>query len=385
MAGPTVASVNDRVTRLEEMLGAPPSPDVATVQVQCATIRSDIDRIRRVLENHQREAEERFVALETTTAELYEEVSILRKAVAAGGNTSSETTRKFKVPDPKAYEGARDAKALENFLWDMEQYFKAAHINNGEQVTVASMFLVGDAKLWWRTRMDDVESTGRPRIETWAVLKKELKEQFLPNNAAWVAREKLKHLKQTGTVRDYVKAFTSNLLDIRDMAEADKLFNFVSGLKPWAQAELRRQNVKDLTAAIVAADSLVDFNFAAGTSDKGKQTQGTREKVQKFKSKGKKKVQDEDQGKAKVGGGNAKKLLKCYICDGPHMMKDCPKREKLNAMTMDEEGKEPKRMNSLRMVNALQTKEAVKSSSLLYVQVVINGHEVMAMVHWCYQ
>ena len=148
--------------------------------------------------------------------------------------------------------------------------------------------------------MVDFDGTERPKVETWEVLKKEPKQQFWPLNAAWVSREKLKHLKHTGTMREYVKAFTSCLLDIRDMAEADKLFNFVSGLKPWAQAELRRQNANDLLAAIIAADGLVDYNFASVSSEKGKRTSGVREKLQKLKSMGKKKVQDGDPGKAKV-------------------------------------------------------------------------------------
>ena len=34
-------------------------------------------------------------------------------------------TSKMKVPEPKAFNGARNAKELGNFLWDMEQYFRA--------------------------------------------------------------------------------------------------------------------------------------------------------------------------------------------------------------------------------------------------------------------
>ncbi|KAL0368640.1 UNVERIFIED_CONTAM: hypothetical protein Scaly_1082900 [Sesamum calycinum] len=49
------------------------------------------------------------------------------------------------------------------------------------------------------------------------------------------------------------------MLDVRDMSEEDKLFNFMAGLKPWAQTELRRQGVKDLPTAIAAADRLGDY------------------------------------------------------------------------------------------------------------------------------
>ncbi|KAL0433552.1 UNVERIFIED_CONTAM: hypothetical protein Slati_2689500 [Sesamum latifolium] len=46
---------------------------------------------------------------------------------------------------------------------------------------------------------------------------------------------------------------------MKDMLEEDKLFNFMAGLQPWAQTELRRQGVKDLPSAIVAADRSADF------------------------------------------------------------------------------------------------------------------------------
>ena len=54
---------------------------------------------------------------------------------------------KVLVPEPKSFGGARNAKDLENFLWDMEQYFIAARIPIGEQVTITAMYLSSDAKL----------------------------------------------------------------------------------------------------------------------------------------------------------------------------------------------------------------------------------------------
>ena len=61
-----------------------------------------------------------------------------------------------------------------------------------------------------------------------------------------MARESLKKLKQTGSVREYVKEFSSLILDIKDMSEFDKLFNFMFELQEWVQIELRRQGVHRL-------------------------------------------------------------------------------------------------------------------------------------------
>ena len=61
-----------------------------------------------------------------------------------------------------------------------------------------------------------------------------MKNQFLPTNTAWVAREALKRLRHTRFVREYDKEFNSLMLDIKNMLEEDKLFNFMSELQGWA-------------------------------------------------------------------------------------------------------------------------------------------------------
>ena len=61
-----------------------------------------------------------------------------------------------------------------------------------------------------------------------------MNDQFLPTNTAWVAREALKRLRHTESVREYIKEFSSLMLDIKNMSEEDKLINFMSGLQGWA-------------------------------------------------------------------------------------------------------------------------------------------------------
>ncbi|KAA8534645.1 hypothetical protein F0562_032096 [Nyssa sinensis] len=99
---------------------------------------------------------------------------LARSGLLAWPKTSGKDgARKLKVPEPKAFNGVWCAKDLENFLWDMEQYFTIAHILDGEQVTMTIMYLAGDAKLWWRTCVVDER---RSKIRVWVDLKKELKE-----------------------------------------------------------------------------------------------------------------------------------------------------------------------------------------------------------------
>ena len=43
----------------------------------------------------------------------------------------------------------------------MEQYFKATKVPSQEMVMITSMYFSGDAKLWWRTHVEDDANAGR--------------------------------------------------------------------------------------------------------------------------------------------------------------------------------------------------------------------------------
>ena len=67
-----------------------------------------------------------------------------------------------------------------------------------------------------------------------------------------------------------MKEFSSIMLDIRNISDEDKLFNFISGLQGWAQIELRRHGVRDLPAAMAAGDCLVDYKMGSAINTTGK-------------------------------------------------------------------------------------------------------------------
>ncbi|KAL5736827.1 hypothetical protein ACOSP7_031281 [Xanthoceras sorbifolium] len=168
----------------------------------------------------------------------------------------------IKVPKPKHFNGSRNAKELENFLQDIEQYFRAVRIPEREQ--------------------------------------------------------------------EHVKEFSSLMLDIQNMSEEDKLFNFMYGLQTWAQAKLRRQGVNDVPSAMAVAEGLVGFriNSSSPSIDKKKFVDG---KKGKKRVDGKKKKESE----STIGKDQNQNKLKtqCYfICNSPHCARDCPKKEKINAL-----------------------------------------------------
>ncbi|XP_009779304.2 uncharacterized protein [Nicotiana sylvestris] len=328
------AELREKVAALEALVGTIDGDQFLTILTRLAYLEAEMNR------------------LSEECTDLKTENGLLRRAVGNEEAQRGADRTKVRIPEPKEFNGTRSAKKLENFLWDMEQYFHAAKVQDEDKVPITTMYLVDDAKLWWRTRVADDVSAGRPKIDSWEGLKKELKDQFFPSNAGWIARDRLKKLKQTGTVRDYVKDFSSLMLDISNMSEEDKLHNFLYGLQSWAQMELRRQNVKDLPSAIATADALGDFRLGQDGSDFSttlKSKNGNKDKGKEWRKNG------NEKGNAIEGNGNEKgkqcagpstnkgqnsKFDGCFICKGPHMARDCPRIEKLSALFEEEKSED---------------------------------------------
>ncbi|RVW75350.1 hypothetical protein CK203_010320 [Vitis vinifera] len=194
-------------------------------------------------------------------------MSMFANAVSARVMATHEAPR-VEVPKPHTFSGKRDAKELDNFLWHMERYFEAiALTDEATKVRTATLYLTDNATLWWRRRFADIER-GTCTIDTWDAFKREIKRQFYPEDVAYLARKSLKRLKHTGSIREYVKEFSTLMLEIPNMAEEELLFNFMDNLQSWAEQELRRRGVQDLATAMAVAESLVDYR--RGDSSKPK-------------------------------------------------------------------------------------------------------------------
>ncbi|KAL0352155.1 UNVERIFIED_CONTAM: Transposon Ty3-I Gag-Pol polyprotein [Sesamum calycinum] len=155
------------------------------------------------------------------------EVNLLKRVV--GRDDDRAPMSKVKVPDPKPFGGARSVKELENFPWDMETYFQAARIPEAEKVSITSMYLTGDAKLWWRTCLSD----DAVRIGT--RLRRGTHRERLCEGVQLSDAGRSGHVRGGQTVQ------------------------FPVGTADLGSDGIRRQGVKDLPSAIAAADRLVDF------------------------------------------------------------------------------------------------------------------------------
>lgn len=155
------------------------------------------------------------------------------------------------------------------------------------------------------------------------------------------------------------------------MEEKDKVFNFIMGLKPWACNEVRRQKIRTLEEAFAAVDKLVD-QFEEISDDKKKKTEKPKEK--------------KDEGVSKPNDGpKMKKPLKCWLCEGPHTVKNCPSKPKVAAIAQsDDEGNDAS-VGMMQILSASATTEAVSKrdperNKLEYVRMKVGGTNVLTMV-----
>ena len=66
--------------------------------------------------------------------------------------------------------------------------------------------------------------------------KKDIKRQFYLDDVAYLARKNMRRLKHIGSIYDYVKEFSSLMLEIPNMTEEEELiFNFMDNLQWWVE------------------------------------------------------------------------------------------------------------------------------------------------------
>nr|CAN67496.1 hypothetical protein VITISV_043382 [Vitis vinifera] len=310
--------------------------------------------------------------MESQDQEVRQELAIYKAAVSARVMATQEASR-VEVPKPHRFSGNRDAKELDNFLWHMERYFEAiALTNEAAKVRTATLYLTDTATLWWRRRFADIER-GTCTIDTWDAFKREIKRQFYPEDVAYLAKKNMRRLKHTGSIRDYVKEFSSLMLEIPNMTQEELLFNFMDNLQGWAEQELRHRGVQDLATAMAVAESLTDYR--RGDSSKiesleDSHAMGGGDEVPRDHNapkKGSGKTFDVREGRDKAERKEFTPKIKCFLCDGPHWARDCPKRKALSAMIEEREQEDEAHMGSMQLLGALQfnPKPSTPETSLL--------------------
>jgi hypothetical protein len=132
-------------------------------------------------------------------------------------------------------------------------------------------------------------------------------------------------------------------------------------------------------------EKLLDFRGEPKTGPRNSEdAQGEKQQQGKGKKKDKGKMKmskgSEDNAK-KTDATKEKKLISCWICAKEHYVKNCPLKQKLNAL----EKEDNPYVGVLQVLNVVMEGESMESqeqdeTKLFYVQAELNGKSVLAMV-----
>ncbi|KAF3778087.1 hypothetical protein EJ110_NYTH44265 [Nymphaea thermarum] len=136
------------------------------------------------------------------------------------------------------------------------------------------------------------------------------------------------NLRQTGSLREYVRAYQKLMLDVPKMPEKDKLNWFIIGLRSWAQADVERSDPKTLEQAYVVAERLADTQRKSYTetfkSTRESDHNGKEERRERSGSS----FQRQTGGRQffrKDYSGPLREVT-CWVCGERHEARVCPKR-----------------------------------------------------------
>jgi len=185
--------------------------------------------------------------------------------LVAAFKTETSKGERFQPAKPGNFDGARDRKVVDAWLAEMEDYLHATKVGRHSAVELVQSYLKGYAATWWRmVRQEEGKNHGY----TWEFFKEHLESEFVPRNFDYISRCKLRDLVNATNenLRQYVRAYSELMLEIRHMHELDRVCQFVMGLPTWAKRKLEESWPASLSKAITKVENFSDV----GRSDKSR-------------------------------------------------------------------------------------------------------------------
>nr|GEW25571.1 hypothetical protein [Tanacetum cinerariifolium] len=155
--------------------------------------------------------------LHQTIKDLQADMALCKRSLASRGGNSNHGL-KIDVPKPSKFVGKQKVRAVDDFLWEIEQYLEGVNV---------------------------VDDASKIKMAT----------RYLKDTAS-----RLHKLKQSRMIREYGKEFTTLVLEILELSDQEYLFYFFDGLQGWAKTELEQRGIQDLFTAISYAEALIDFS-----------------------------------------------------------------------------------------------------------------------------
>jgi hypothetical protein len=185
---------------------------------------------------------------------LLQRIAALEAGHAGHGGAANGNGR-VKIPKPPLFSGHGKGNTPQNWCHQMGNYLASCHVaeNDPEAVRVAAGYLTDSALTWWRTIEQEVQRGVIQPIGTWEDFKARLITRFTPITPEYAARARLTTLRQTSSVRDYAERYNLCMIELPHMEECDRIFRFLTGLKPEIRVHVELSKPTTLESAIESA------------------------------------------------------------------------------------------------------------------------------------
>ena len=148
------------------------------------------------------------------------------------------------------YLGTGGTQKLFGYIESFEVFLSnAENLPQQAEVTLAASKFNGDAIMWWREHKINNPTESGKRIRTWEQLKNGLIQAFAPPEHARAIRDKLRTIKQKGTISEYNAAFSKLTAQLPNVTYEEAEYDYLQGLKPEIRALLR---TKDLHGELIS-------------------------------------------------------------------------------------------------------------------------------------
>jgi hypothetical protein len=155
------------------------------------------------------------------------------------------------------FDGVHDRKVVDAWLAEMEDYLHATKVGRHSAMELAQSYLKGYASTWWRTVRQE---EGKNHGYTWEFFKERVESEFVPRNFDYISKCKLCDFVNAtnDNLRQYVRAYSELMFEIRHMHELDRVCQFAMGFPTWAKRKLKENWFASLSEAIMKVEGFSD-------------------------------------------------------------------------------------------------------------------------------